>query len=238
MLMDVARFGGAEKLEVFMQQTAALRDCEAVNAAHLRTILAAMIENKIAPNAIGAVASDFASMTNADAAAIGGAFARILLTVGNPTQAVAQYVSEYPALKAVEDEHPWFRPMLVTIAVRLLRSSPYGLRMRVGIGAVLSFADIASDIWMIVSLFVAGSVGSSSAIFAAILLSVVLQSIIVIVQHKHRGARTLALELLIVWSFMKPAIDAYRVATGQEKVKGCVLDPNVEMMAGKILEMA
>ena len=238
MLMDVARFGGAEKLEVFMQQTAALRDCEAVNAARLRTILAAMIKNKIAPNAIGAVASDFASMTDADAAAIGGAFARILLTVGNPTQAVAQYVSEYPALKAVEDEHPWFRPMLVTIAVRLLRSSPYGLRMRVGIGAVLSFADIASDIWMVVSLFVAGSVGASSSVLATILLSVVLQSLVVVVQHRHRGALPLALELLIVWSLMKPAIDAYRVATGHEKVKGCMLEPEVEMIAGKILEMA
>ncbi|GMI39207.1 hypothetical protein TeGR_g10090 [Tetraparma gracilis] len=63
--------------------------------------------------------------------------------------AVGEWVGRYPALKELEEEYSWFRPMMDTIAQRLLESVSWGLKMRLYTGASLSTLDMVSDLYMI-----------------------------------------------------------------------------------------
>ena len=46
----------------------------------------------------------------------------------------------YPSMRAMDRDYVWFRPMMEAIAARLMDNSPFGLKMRVGVGAVVSIA--------------------------------------------------------------------------------------------------
>ena len=235
MLMDAAALGHA-KLEVFMEQMAALRECA---VPHIDALLAGMIEGKVvhSPPDVGTV--DPSLLTMVDAKGISVGFGKVLFRSGDPIKAAESYVSAYPVLGAIEQEHPWFRPMLQTIGARLLHKSPYGMWLRVCVGAGLSMADLFSDAAMIATIFIAGNYGSAAGLLATILLSLVIQSLIVTMNYKHRGWRKLSVELLVVWSGMKPAVDAYRaaVASASEKVPGVMLPPEIEMIAAKMAEV-
>jgi hypothetical protein len=59
----------------------------------------------------------------------------------------------------------------------------------------------------------------------------------VTLQNSHRGPRAVLWELGVVFSLLKPGIDAARVAGGAERVEGAPLDPFVEMAICKLIEM-
>jgi hypothetical protein len=63
--------------------------------------------------------------------------------------AVDEWILRYPAMKELEDSYAWFRPMMDMIAQRLLESVSWGLKLRLFMGAGLSMADLATDIFMV-----------------------------------------------------------------------------------------
>jgi hypothetical protein len=127
--------------------------------------------------------------------------------------------------------------MLETIAKRRAETATLGLKLRLGIGAAFSIGDMALDAVQIVKLFLSGQSLRAFALLAMIIMNLAVQAIVVIVQTAHRGWRAVWWELSIVLSLLKPAIDAVRVAGGVEQVHGAPVDPFVEMVGCKLIEM-
>ena len=123
------------------------------------------------------------------------------------------------------------------IATRRMRSSPFGLKMRVGVGAVVSIADTVSDLIMVVSFLSAGQNGAAYGTIAMVGLSMVLQCALAVFQSIHRGWFAVAYEVGIVLCLLKAPVDAYRVASGQKQQPGDPIDPFMMLTIGKGLEM-
>jgi hypothetical protein len=134
-------------------------------------------------------------------------------------------------------QHGWARPMLETIAKRRAETATLGLKLLLGIGAVFSIGDMASDAVQIVALFLAGQSLRAFALLAMIVMNLAVQALIVVLQTAHRGWHVLWWELSIVFSLLKPAIDAVRVARGEGRVDGAPVDPLAEMLICKCSEM-
>jgi hypothetical protein len=54
---------------------------------------------------------------------------------------------------------------------------------------------------------------------------------------KKNKWRTMLFEMLTVVSFVKPGIDAHRVASGAEQLPGAVMSPLMEMVTTKVGEL-
>jgi hypothetical protein len=134
--------------------------------------------------------------------------------------------------------HDWFDPMLLAIAKRRVAAAPLGLKARLAFGAALSIGDMASDIFALINLFLAGRMQSALLLLGLIVLNLAFQALVVICQNAHRGWRAILWELGVVFSLLKPAIDAIRVAAGQERIEGAPLDPFTEMLMCKLSELA
>mgnify|MGYP006101354529 CR=1 FL=1 len=98
-----------------------------------------------------------------------------------------------------------------SILIRLATSS-------LGAGALLSVLDALSDTYMI-SVFWKEEATRSVAhgLLACLSTNLACQSLITYLQHKHEGVVGLARELVFVFSFIKPGVDAYRVANFKEQ---------------------
>jgi hypothetical protein len=134
--------------------------------------------------------------------------------------------------------HQWFEPMLLTIAKRRVAAAPLGLKARLAFGASLSIGDMASDILTLINLFLAGRMLSALLLLGLIVLNLAFQALVTILQNAHCGWRVVLQELGVVFSLLKPAIDAIRVAGGQERIEGAPLDPFTEMLFCKLSELA
>ena len=107
-------------------------------------------------------------------------------------------------------------------------------------GAKLSLLDIITDIYMIYQYLT--SEEKTQAIFGYInagmvAASVLVQLGVVYAQNHKKGTKKLASEILTVLLFIKPAVDAFRVASGVETEEGSALDPMVELVTSKGVEM-
>jgi hypothetical protein len=173
----------------------------------------------------------------AEATAIGRGFDAIMRVSATPSDAVDELLQTYPAVNVAAQQHGWARPMLETIAKRRLATATLGLKLRLGIGAVFSIGDMASDAVQIIALFLAGQSLRAFALLAMIVVNLAAQALMVILQTAHRGWHAIWWELSIVFSLLKPAIDAVRVAGGYERVDGAPLDPLAEMVICKCSEM-
>jgi hypothetical protein len=86
-------------------------------------------------------------------------------------------------------------------------------------------------------MFLAGQSLRAFALLAMIAMNLAFQALVAILQTAHLGLRAVLWELSIVLSLLKPAIDAIRVAGGDERVDGAPVNPLVEMVIGKCSEM-
>jgi hypothetical protein len=125
-----------------------------------------------------------ATLTAAGAARIGHGFESTVRISARPADAIDGLLPKYPALGVIAQRHLWFRPLLETIAKRRAASAPLGLKLRLGIGALISMADMASDIVQMISLFLAGQSALAYAllglIFANLAFSVHLKRLVVV----------------------------------------------------------
>ncbi|GMI24556.1 hypothetical protein TeGR_g3140 [Tetraparma gracilis] len=93
------------------------------------------------------------NMSAKQANIIGGALASCIAANLTAPAAVDEWILRYPAMGELEREYVWFRPMMDTIAQRLLESVGWGLKMRLYTGAALSTMDLISDVFMIYTCF-------------------------------------------------------------------------------------
>ncbi len=236
----------AVAIRMFVERTAVLREC---GFAHLDAFIGGIFEERLlftlglgfrkfkTVSVPEVMATDPTSMTAGGAALMGKGLESIVRLSSTPAEAIDELIGKYPALKVMADRHVWFRPLLETIAKRRLAAAPLGLKFRLAFGAGLSILDMVSDINNIRALFLAGRSTDAFVLLGMIALSLAVQALIVILQNSHRGLRAVVWELGVVFSLLKPGIDAARVAGGAERFEGAPLDPFVEMVICKLIEM-
>jgi hypothetical protein len=146
------------------------------------------------------------------------------------------WINDCAALVELARRVRWFIPMAVTIGQRKIEQAPWGLFWKAGLGAVLSIADVATDIYAIVLFTTQGRFGFANAVIAMVSMSMSVQSLIVYANYRKRGAGHVAKEVLIVLSGFKPAVDAYRVISGAVAHVDDAVDPTFELAASKMTE--
>ena len=127
--------------------------------------------------------------------------------------------------------------MLNSVAKRLLGEVSWGLKTRVIMGAGLSIMDMATDI-----LVIWGYMGKEEtrgygwSLLWMVVASMVLQLFLVLVQNKQKPW-VMAKEMLIVMTLAKPAVDAFRVASGHEMDEHHTINAKLELVCTKGIEM-
>jgi hypothetical protein len=222
-------------VRTFVERTAILRESGVVSLDALLTASLGESGHDVLPKAVAT--TDPGALTVAEATTIGRGFDAIIRISATPSDAVDELLRKYAAVNVAVQQHGWARPMLETIAKRRLATQTLGLKLRLGIGAVFSIGDMASDAVQIVALFLAGQSLRAFALLAMIVMNLAVQALTVVHQTAHLGWRAIWWELSVVFSLLKPAIDAVRVASGVEQVEGALFDPFVEMMICKGTEM-
>jgi hypothetical protein len=217
----------------FVTRTAMLRACRFV---HIGTMLLA-----IAVHTLGTVQDiavvDPAALSLKQARSIGRGFGSMIIGNTLPEAALDEFFRTYPSMRAMDHDYVWFRPTMEAIATRRMRSTPLGLKARVGVGTLVSIADTVSDVLMVVSFFSAGQIGAAYGTIAMVGLNMLLQIVVAVAQTKRRGLLAVAYEVGIVLCFLKAPVDAYRVASGQKQQQGDPLDPFSMLLFGKVTEM-
>ena len=94
-----------------------------------------------------------------------------------------------------------------------------------------------TDVSVIISYLNSGKTKQAYSLIAMMGLSISLQLFIAYVQNRKKSKWAIFRELLIVLSGLKPAVDAYRVATGYSNDLN-TFDPLVDMSFGKATELA
>jgi hypothetical protein len=216
----------------FVTQTAMLRTCHFV---HIGTMLLA-IELHTLGTVQDVAVVDPASLSVEQARSIGRGFGSMIIGNTLPEAALDEFYRTYPSMHAM-DRDVWFRPMMEAVATRRMRSSPLGLRMRVGVGTVVSIGDTVSDVIMVVSFLSTGQTGAAYGTIAMVGLCVMLQIAVAVYQNQHRGWVAVAYEVGIVLCFLRAPVDAYRVASGQKQQPGDPVDPLNMLTVGKAFEM-
>jgi hypothetical protein len=93
-----------------------------------------------------------------------------------------------------------------------------------------------SDAWMISKFYEMGEAGTANSLLAMVGANLAFQVLVVYIQTqglKKDKWRTMLYEMLSVLTFVKPGLDAYRVASGAEQLPGAAIAPLNEMMYTK-----
>jgi len=143
----------------------------------------------------------------------------------------------YTQLDVLFKEVVGFEEFMVVIANNLMRDSIYGTVFRVTVGAVLSTTDAVTDIYVIATYYEEEElVGQANALLAMLFGNLFCQLFIVYVQYNRKSWFVIGKEVLITISFLRPAVDAYRVSTNHED-KEANVDQLSEFMWNKGIEL-
>ena len=127
--------------------------------------------------------------------------------------------SQNKAVKELFEKYPVLEVAFVEMAHEVIRTAPWGLMWRVGLGSVLSIVDIVTDINVILNFRAGGA--DQKVYYNAMLVSLgcswVLQIFITIMQNKGRGGSALAKELFWTVLFLKSPRDAFKVRSDCEQ---------------------
>jgi hypothetical protein len=183
------------------------------------------------------VSTKLENLSNKEALTIGHSFS-VPLRARKSAQAGSDvWINEYPSLVVLARREKFFVPMAHTIGQRKIETAPWGLLWKVGLGAVLSILDVATDAYSIASFTQQGKEGYARAVIAGVSVSMAMQILLVYGNGRKRGTRHLMKEALIVVSGLKPAVDAFRVIGGSKAHKDETVDPMFELILAKIVEM-
>ena len=141
----------------------------------------------------------------------------------------------YPQLKELSNVD-FFDSFITVIAQNLVRDSMWGVVYRVSVGVAFSATDAATDLYTILLYNSAGLTGKATALACMMGLNMIIQLLIVWFQYRKKTLRRRLYECAICLLFLRPAVDAYRVATNCID-KDLLINPLTEMMANKGVEL-
>ena len=146
---------------------------------------------------------------------------------------VDEWMHQFPAVQESDREYMWWRPMMEAIGFQLVGEVPWGVKLRVALGAASSMADLLTDIFMVVlffrdpkkqGYFIASLVSLSFSQFAQLSL--------VYLNDRSHGVKKVVKEAIPILLGFKPAVDAYRVATGEKMQVGQMAAPEILVRVG------
>ncbi|GMI34758.1 hypothetical protein TeGR_g897, partial [Tetraparma gracilis] len=170
---------------------------------------------------------------------IGAALAGSLATNLTACRAVDEWILRYPAMQEMDRLHnAWFRPMMDTLALRLLERVSWGLKSRLYVTAGLSVLDMATDLGMVNLYMKSGQTLAGRALLAMVFLCLGLNLVMVWLQNrKCKDKKIVVKEVMIVLTGLKPGFDAYRAASRTKKHDWQFMDASMEMSFSKGVEM-
>ena len=92
----------------------------------------------------------------------------------------------------------------------------YGLVWRVGVGALLSSVDAATDIYVVGTYYSEGLNGQANAMLGMISANLIVQLLIVLAQYQKKRWTVKLKEAIITLLFLRPIVDAYRISTNHD----------------------
>jgi hypothetical protein len=168
---------------------------------------------------------------------IGEGLALTLITNTTLESAIGEWVNRYPSLGELERRYGWFRPMMITLGKRVLKETHRRANGKLYIGATLSLLDTFFDIYMVIKFGNEGEWGYALFILATVLMNLLAQMFIVYIQNSKMGTKRLVREAVITVLALKPAVDAFRVANGEEKHPNMLFDSEVELGLVRVIEV-
>ena len=199
------------------------------------SMLTAILENRIRHTTVVQVSPH--DLSNRQARNIGHSFTFSLVTCLLPSSAVDEWILKSRAMQEFDMEFHWFRPMLDSIAFKLLHDIAYGLKLRVFVGAMICICDVVTDISMIVYFFKSQGMSSKAGWLtsSSVGFSIFLQLCIVHLNGRKDNWK----EKLIVIFCLKPLVDAWRIVkTGGNDLSATKLfSPVQEAVFCKFVEM-
>ena len=127
---------------------------------------------------------------------------------------------------------------IVDIFSNLLRDSKWGMILRVSVGALLSMLDGGTDIYTISTYYKSDKLTwQANAMLAMLLMNMLAQVLNVLANYQKHPWQTKLKEILICLTFLRPAVDAYRVSTNHED-KMATVNPFQEMIINKCGEVS
>ena len=110
------------------------------------------------------------------------------------------------------------------------------IQIELCVTAIISFADMGSDVFSVSVNYRDGKTGLASALLALVVLSMSFQILVVVVVHRHHGKRRLMLEVFFVITGIKPFVDTWRILNGKANV-GAPMDTPTERVGCKTVEI-
>ena len=121
------------------------------------------------------------------------------------------------------------------IAQKLIGDVGWGLKFRVFVGAALSTMDLFSDLLITYTFWKEGKATFYKMSVAMLGTSMFITLFLVWAQNRKMGRNKVLREMVPVILGLKPAFDAFRVASGAKIEEGQVLDPLLEMTLTKAI---
>ena len=224
----------------------ATADEEGYNASALREVvekypwfqrlLQSAVMGKIARNR--GVTTKLKDVGEVEARVIGSNLAPCLKSRIVVPAAVDQWRLQNAAVGELFEEFPWMNDMFMAVGYGVVRAAPWGLQARVTVGAVTSMFDLLTDIY-VTYMFSTDSTkqGYFQASLTSLAASIGIQLLFTWGQNRKLGKKKLLMEWIPILLGYKPAVDAYRVATGAKQPVGTPMNPMVEMTYMKGIEM-
>jgi hypothetical protein len=171
---------------------------------------------------------------------IGCDLTKTMLVTTSAEEAVRVWAGEHSEVQEVMRENGWLSPMLEVVVKELFVTTNFGSKKWVVFGAVLSMSDLLTDVYVTYKFWSDESdekYGYFKASLASFVVSIGLQMIAVWAQNRKLGMKRVLREWIPIFLGYKPAVDAYRVATGAKQEVGVAVDPMFELTWMKTIEM-
>jgi hypothetical protein len=168
---------------------------------------------------------------------IGSELTKTMSVTTSAEEAIRVWAEEHSEVQEVMREHGWLRPMLEAVVKELFLKTNLGLKARVMAGALLSMTDLVTDVYVTYKFLSDKKYGYFEASLASLVASIGLQMLIVWGGNRKLGMKRVVREWIPILLGYKPAVDAYRVATGAKQEVGAAMEPMVEMTTMKGTEM-
>ena len=124
----------------------------------------------------------------------------------------------------------------ITSAKITNKSSPFAM-FRLFFGAALSMFDFSTDVLMIQDYFQSDQVQRAWAILGMLRANLAMHLLISYLQNRKTGWKAVGMDWLLVLSYLKPGVDAWKVASGAAHEENSMLDAQQEMMMCKCTEL-
>ena len=144
---------------------------------------------------------------------------------------------KYFAMAELEKSYPECREMLEGLCRRILADNQMLAKAKLVTAAALSMIYIFTDGLMVFEFMREEKTGFAHIMMGSIFVNLGLQLMMVIGQNLKLGWRKVLKEVLIVFTCIKPGVDAFRVASGTEIVEDQTVDPKTEISFTKGVEL-